>query len=930
MSIVNFTTEDGKTYKKIVRLAGFNIGGTEYKCTTALRMQGATIETPIYSSASMRVIIRAAFSSESRGYLFGDSRFNIQVDGNNLKFMHDGTIETTKEIEPNRVYEFGFIDGVPFFQGELEKATSTSNTGTEKCLIGGAVGKMPITDLILYRIDVYGHYNTTSDRKEAYAYYPCKQGTTAYMVEKWSNSLAPITIITTGSASIYNPNEEEVVYGIELNELRSIIGSGRKDLVAMTHEDKDLNITGNSYDRVVDKDNVIQLKSCFRMIDRPLPSGYSISSLPGNVELDDGDLIQGRTPYWNLWADDISIGKKLRGKYTTDEITYYASQLGEGGTVNVRDNQQGHIIVNILHDDDKRVHLEDFEGYCHNTFHKPAIYLDGQEVNDFSEMITDENGGSIIRYKQLLTTFFSDFPMGGGKVVQKQMTNPDGYLMYKVREDSFAFENFYDPDTSYYVPIIATKESKIGDVEGTYSSGNYLYIYYERTNTYTDTSFNDSEGRYQILTMEDLEPYYYKNEQGVTGEKIQHTPVFTSSQSTYDKDNNSHVTISSKKVNVLKYLPPSGFDFRFKIGNIVNWNKAQTYEGVELTGAYFALRLLDSMDVDLGLGTEEVNGLPLMLGYRYSSQALGLNTSDELKKELLEDGVEVEDIFRSLDRKYINAIKAYSEFNSRYLCYGELGLLKKGLSPIRLGELQNYCYSARRIFKNMVAALYIDSTNEPTIIIKGMEKDFGDYKVNIIAARDVISGVEYDGTENTYMLLRNKAVVMMCAITDKSNNIVQNKKVKATLTVYREDRTYTSTGMVNGLTTYDPKSVEKTSLNMQYMYDNYSTNNLAPWGLFTDYGINVIAGNQNVTYKKPYYFTINGDQKGEVPRTFVDQGMTGADNYYPYLLWRAQDFADSGNTISRNLSSSEAEYQANDNYIFQPNCTYVIEITGVL
>lgn len=919
MSIVNFTTPDGNTYKKIVRLTGFNIGGTEYKCTTALRMQGATIETPIYSSASMRVIIRAAFPSGASGYLFGDSRFNIRVEGNSLIFLHDGSTETKKEVEPNRIYEFGFIDGIPFFQGELEKATSTSTIGTEKCLIGGAVGKTSITNLILYRIDVYGHYNTTSDRKEAYAYYPCKQGTTAYMVEKWSNSLVTIN----GTASIYDTNEEEVVYGIELNELRSLIGSGRKDLVAMTYEDKDINITGDSYDRVVDKDNVIQFKSCFRMIDRPLPTGYSISSLPGNAELDDGDLIQGRTPYWNLWADDINIGKKLRGKYTTDEITYYASQLGEGGTVNVRDNQQGHIIVNILHDDDKRVHLEDFEGYCHNTFHKPAIYLDGQEVNDFSEMITDENGGSIIRYKQLLTTFFSDFPMGGGKVVQKQMTNPDGYLMYKVKKDSVAKEWF--GDTS----IVFTQERQIGDIEGTWVSGGYLYAYYPNQSVKYGSVRYEYDGYVDYLTLNDIEPFYYQNEQGVTGEKIQHIPVFLSSQSTYDKDNNSHVTISKEKVNVLKYLPPSGFDFRFKIGNIVNWHKAQTYDGVSLTGAYFALRLLDSMDVNLGVGTDEVNGLPLMLGYRYSNTDLGLNTSAELKKELLEDGVEVEDIFRSLDRKYINAIKAYSEFNSRYLCYGELGLLKNGLAPIRFGELQNYCYSARRIFNNMVAALYIDSTNEPTIIIKGMEKDFGDYKVNIIAARDVISGVEYHGTENTYMLLRNKAVVMMCAITDKSNNIVQNKKVKATLTVYREDRTYTSTGMVNGLTTYDPKSVEKTSLNMQYMYDNYSTNNLAPWGLFTDYGINVIEGTSAATYKKPYYFTINGDQKGEVPRTFVDQGMTGADNYYPYLLWRAQDFAGSGDTISRSLSSSEAEYQANDNYIFQPNCTYVIEITGV-
>lgn len=975
MSIINFTTPEGKTYKKIVRLTGFNIGGTEYKCTTALRMQNATIETPIYSSASMRVIIRAAFPSGASGYLFGDSRFNIQVDSNNLKFMHDGTISTTKEIEPNRIYEFGFIDGIPFFQGKLEEGISTLTTGTEKCLIGGAVGKTSITNLILYRIDVYGHYNTTSDKKEAYAYYPCKQGTTAYMVEKWSNSLVTIN----GTASIYSPDEEEVAYGIEINEVRSLIGSGRHSLVELIHEDKSPAYAYNNADvaSVTKNGELLKLESAFRLKNRPMPEGFKVtSSYENNTFIEDGELLQSRNPKWHLWADNINIGKKIKGTTHDDNQDLLYEQQDEGfhEAVDAKYFQAGYIAVNILHDDDKRVHLEDFEGYCHELFHNPAISINGKETYDFREIKTQEEGGATLEYPTLTTAFYSNFPMGGTGVGERQAVTNDGYPLYKLQPGTV----LYDDISKYSDNILITDEFIFTDQYYYDAEGKLSNSYYVRKVKNgvslgvpeierAEYRRGDSGDFVGSVKMTDVIPYYFSNEDGIAYKNVVNTPMMKSTRTVWNGNEevnygNGLVMTHPVKVNVLTYKETSGVDIKFKIGNIVNWHLEDTYAGKDAKGIYCALRLTSPIGIlqEDGKWDQNQYGVPLMLGYKMSKNnsgdavVLGSQTSDSIRNEMIEEGVQVSDVINYLP----NAIKAnftqWNMYGGNFHSYVDMGLLKGDftLNEANLLSFSEKVYTARRLFRQNYVNLRYGIYNDSNIIIKGLDNTYTidgvTYEVKVIGKNN-----SNDFIDDPMILHQNKSITLLVGVFNKETGfIVKGKAVTANLTIYHEERT-------QGIMWSEIASVDYSSVGaVSKTAISFANTSGKKDGFVSMYG-RTSASDQYSTFDGSqgylYSYTSLGGRESQVrlvaekTANLFDAGSTDADTKIA-LVWTCSDFENYAdyNKIVKDVTPTtnkdeleelekipeykrtEDQYKENEPLVFQPNCTYVIEVTGIV
>lgn len=901
-----------KGNKKIATIDNFAISGGTYLANATMTPSNTYWGLPVHSSASLRVIIMVNVSKQSSGYLFGDSVFNIKLEGTSVTWKFADNSHTQSVTEG--IHYLGFIDGKPALNGELLSHSSiTATVSSNNCYLASAnlSGATPLSNTKIIKVEVYGHSSTSSDITSYWSYYGVRQsGTNAgYLAEKWSSTI--IERLPQGSCTAQSGGDNDIQWGISIDDLRQVINTPYKDLVAIVAEDNDIGITGDSYDAIKDANGDVVYKSAFCLKDTPLPSGHRREDNALYPSLERGDLIPARTPKWNLWSDGFSFGKFFRPNYATadsaDTITY--SYNGQYGQKNVNNNQKGHLSVNFLYDgngvkhSDELVHLEDFEGYRYGEFHKPAIYLDGVEVDDFNEIVSDENGGASIQPRKLLTTMFGGYPIGGGEVGPYQMHTVEGYPMYECDLEGYEGVIYFVKDGVVYTKNINGKDIQV--------SG---------------------------LLESNLRPYYYKDENGIEGEKINHKSIFYTSFTKNKKDyagNNYFEEVGGSDA-IYKYIPPSGFDFRFKIGNLVNWHKANTYldasgNALPLKGAYFALRLVDTIDADLTDDVNEVFGIPLMLGYKLDDNILGSATSETLKNELIETGVTVEDVWNKLPTSFTQAIKVYALRNARYTCYGEIGLLGNGFdgSEAQIANFSNYAYTARRLFKQMTANLYMDSYDGTNVILKGFDRSYSlngeSYDIRI-CARPKYKYVEGVATTeligNDIMVLPRNKGVSLAVTVEKGGEMQAHIAVKANLTIYREVREYETNPSLSGYDFLTIKSITN--------YKSPTLTTISTTASKTDVLYKAIASvNEGYGVKR---FNINGGEIGEVTKgSILAGGSFDADNYYPYLTWNAEDFLSDGasNDIVELLSSNSEEYTTTDTTIFKDNCTFVIEITGI-
>ena len=904
-----------KGNKEIATIDKFAISGGTYLANTTMTPSNTYWELPVHSSASLRVIIMANITTQSSGYLFGDSVFNIKLENGNITWNYDGESYTKSVTEG--VHYLGFIDGKPALDGNLLSSSSiTATVSSYSCYLASAnlSDATPLSNTKIIKVEVYGHSSTSSDITSYWSYYGVRQsGTNAgYLAEKWSTTI--IERFPQGSCTAQSGADNDVQWGISIDDLRQVINTPHKDLVAIVAEDNDIGTTTNTYDAITNANGGVVFKSAFCLKDTPLPSGHSRVDNAIYPSLERGDLIPARTPKWNLWADGFSFGKFFRPNYDSadgaDTITYYHN--GVYGSKNVKDNQKGHLSINFLYDgngmkhSDGLVHLEDFAGYRYGEYHKPAIYLDGIEVKDFNEIVYDENGGASIQPRKLLTTMFGGYPIGGGELGPYQMHTVDGYPMYTIEGEG---------DTIFFSAIDYT-------LNGTPYDGEHLFYRVGGVTYYYGITSNFASS---------LKPYYYKDENGVEGEKIKHKSVFYTSFTKNGEDSfGNNMAIPNGGSNaVYKYLPPSGLDFRFKIGNLVNWHKANTYldangTPLQLKGAYFALRLVDTVDTDLTTAVNEVFGIPLMLGYRLDSNILGSSTSEELKNELIETGVVVEDIWNKLPSSFTQAIKVYALRNARYTCYGEIGLLGNGFSgtDAQLENFSNYAYTARRLFKQMTVNLYMDSYDGTNIILKGFDKPYTLNGENY----DIRICVRHTGNGNDIMVLPRNLGVALVVTVEKDGVVQQKIAVNANLTIYREVREYKENSSTSG---YDFLTIESITNYKSATKPTTSTNASNTNSLYRALpGTNSVGDGTGV-----WRHNINGGEIGKADSSIFDAGATASKKYYPFLTWNATDFATDGasNDIVEFIPTNSDEYYS-DTFPtkFKDNCTFVIEVTGIV
>lgn len=367
-------------HKTIATLSSFTISGQTYYCC-GIVPSGTYWALPLHSSDAMRVLISATVNASTRGYLFGDERFSIQFNSSNqvVWSYNGGSISVALELG---AHTYGFIDGRPFYDGELLiNETITANATENVCYLASANNPdpTPLSNAKIKRVEIYGHETNATDSKKIWSYYATKNGTTGYLVEKWSNSIVTNTGGSIGSDVKY------ITYGIGINDLRNAVNTSYHDLVAIYTQDGGA-VSPNYYAPEVvvnDSDSTDTHDMAFRWIGRSLPRGYTKQTHPvydTDSKGVDGELLLGRQPKWNMWADNVNMGRYISGfSYDLDSIRQ----------ARVRFNP----LVDKYGQDKGYFRLEDWENYSPTLYHKPDLRvgnLQGQEIPNFTMEFVNE------------------------------------------------------------------------------------------------------------------------------------------------------------------------------------------------------------------------------------------------------------------------------------------------------------------------------------------------------------------------------------------------------------------------------------------------------------------------------------------------------------------------------------------------------------
>ncbi|MBQ2397327.1 MAG: hypothetical protein II304_09900 [Bacteroidales bacterium] len=376
MSIINV-----KGHKTISRIDNFKVGGLTYACSWGVKPNNTHWVLPIHSSPSMRVLICAKITPQSSGMLFGDETFYINLNGLTIRWINpNGAVEQTV-TEGEHV--IGFIDGTPALDGNLLSSdTLNVSTSANPCHLGSANNPDPIklANTYIRKVELYGHSTNTTDAKQSWSYYATYIGNNGYLVEKWSNTVLPIQ----AGGDAVPLTDAFPGYGISIEDLRQVVSTPHRDLVAIYTQDGGTTI-GTALEPEVAVATIngqeVRQEMAFRWIGRSLPDGYSLQEHPtyGTTQGIDGELLYGRKPAWNMWADNVNMGRYIGGSVSGSDIRQ--ARIRFNPTIDKFGNRKP------LFEGLYGFHLLDWDGYSPTLYHKPDLKvgaLSGQAMPNFT------------------------------------------------------------------------------------------------------------------------------------------------------------------------------------------------------------------------------------------------------------------------------------------------------------------------------------------------------------------------------------------------------------------------------------------------------------------------------------------------------------------------------------------------------------------
>lgn len=373
------------------------------------------------------VMILADIPQSAEGYFYGTR----DTGGTNweVSIQKSGSVITWKigSITASHAWEsgahtYGFVDGKPLYDGQwLSTSASTTVIPSRMYAFVGARNNMGglttadvITSIDIYQVLLSAHQTTSSATNTLMTYYPVtdgQSGTVAMLFEtRTLNDNETLDSIAGPTRQGVTPSStpgEQVTYGVQLEDLRYITGSGYHDLMAVMADDgglqnwatgdaayisdEDWGITPDPADKL--SNGTSAFESAFRLADGtgkaitsgtviPIPSGYSLSRVQTegghnkayhdtNVpSYEKGDLIFGHKPKWSLWVDGLNLGRYIK-KYipTGMSVELYFLKYNIFRTVT------GESKLDTFHD-----LLGQWEGYSNSESrqHAPSFNIDSE------------------------------------------------------------------------------------------------------------------------------------------------------------------------------------------------------------------------------------------------------------------------------------------------------------------------------------------------------------------------------------------------------------------------------------------------------------------------------------------------------------------------------------------------------------------------
>jgi len=442
MSIVKNNTsyqDSSVTIKALSKITDQNMDWDIYKY---VRLVNSGYQSYYLSNSGLYFMMRCELPENANGYLMGikasssqnaTNTFYIKIENKVITWVI-GTTSYTHAWEEG-VHDIGWVDGKPLYDNELVSTTAVAMSGVhgnKMVICGVRIDSNTyeyISQIDLYRVNmmVYASVNpTASSISYLECFYPCPSTLRNSMKIPEARMVVTYNSGTTNSATA---SEETVTYGVQLDDLRYITGSGYRDLMAIECEDNTLAAESwaDAEDRITNDDETH--KMAFRLADGtgvqasdvvPLPATFRLTRPSGGYKSDldyryyigsgsvtdpnnysgflpykKGDLIYGRKPTWPLWADGITWGRYVEGRRVMKADVNEIFQNLYFLRFNIFKDYKG---------DDLQELLERWDGFNTGAVHAPSaevlsgLYLEFHNriscLCDVSTALTGKNAGS--------------------------------------------------------------------------------------------------------------------------------------------------------------------------------------------------------------------------------------------------------------------------------------------------------------------------------------------------------------------------------------------------------------------------------------------------------------------------------------------------------------------------------------------------------
>lgn len=439
MSIVKNNSGTGdnlRTIKVLSQVDGYNIN--KY-----VHLENCGYHLGYVSNSSFYVMMRCELPSGATGYLFGikntsgtSGDFYVKCDATTITWAI-GSDTWTKARELG-VHEYGFVDGKPVYDNALVSTTAVAHSGIHSyTLCIGGVHKTNNTYEYISAIDLYRfnvrYYAIASPTSSSTAWLGAFYPTSVTLRNARKVPEASLAIYHNDGATFSNSaSTETVTYGVQLDDLRDITGSGYRDLMAIIAEDNPTEAESSADGPSIASKTGETHNFAFYMGSAsshlPFPSGYTISK-QGSTSYDKGELIKGRHPKWSIWNDCIKFGK-------------YGDQAQQGVITYMRFN----MLKENTGENVQKVRLENFKDYDTSKNYAPSFDLDGEikveyhnnyacNLNANNRLIGNMSGGSSTNQTGDESLVFA-FNRASGGIGMVKLGNMPLWLYSKSEQDT--------------------------------------------------------------------------------------------------------------------------------------------------------------------------------------------------------------------------------------------------------------------------------------------------------------------------------------------------------------------------------------------------------------------------------------------------------------------------------------------------------------